>query len=1325
MILQPRSEPMFRSVLGILAIILGTSGLASSTSRARELQLSLIIGDTQSAAAVAAVHRLASDPDTAAVRIRVFPKLDVTAEDREFVRTSDIVIAYPRFASLVRSFADELSAAAGRGAMVVSVAGPLDPQLAQLGLTRDATLARYFDAGGTNNLVHLIRAALSRRHLPALTAEPPQPFPDFGYFDPATGNAFEDFATYRSTASGFAAARSRPADPPWPQVGVYFSRETATSGQTELLSRIESALLARQLQPVFGFGYPGDQAIPKLFQGHVAALIGLTLKIGNVPDQIIPILEQLDVPAINAIELNSQTYHHWHTSAVGLDLLERSWQVGAAEYAGAISPTVVAAKQQVTDSATGQAYVLVMPIAERVERLADRVQAWVRLRTLSPSQRRVAVIYYNYPPGRDSIGASYLNVLPDSLHRILTHLRDEGYDVGNAPQTASDLFASVRSFGNNPRPGPDAAAELAEMVHSKRVQLLPMATYRQWFSRLPQPLRKQIIAQWGDPEAGSVMTWHDDLGEAYLVLPILQYGNVSLGPQPTRGWQEDISAAYHDIQLPPHHQYLAFYLWLQQTFAADAMLHVGTHATHEWLPGKEVGFSEEDVGEVIVGSVPQLYIYIVDDVGEGLQAKRRAMATIITHQTPPLDRASLSVDLREIAGLISDLNIARDQGALGIEARLVEITERCRQKGLLTDLSISLADHQLLDDEQLEEIEHHLKRIGERLTPFGMHSFGNTMDEPQQAATADAILSRTPDLSEAEYQAQRDKLLSDLSQSGSAELAALTNGLRGGYIPAGPGGDPVRNPDALPTGKNFYGFDPARMPSAASYSAGEKLANEFLATYALTHHGTHPDRLVFNLWGTETSRHEGVIESQILSLMGVRPVWDPRGRVLDVELIAREELGRPRVDVTVVPSGLYRDLFPRLLLLLDKAVDAVKQDNHPDNPLLKNITRVADQLMAQGVAPEEARRLASVRLFSVPSGAYGAGLDHVIQAEDSWTDDAQVTDVYMNRMSHLFGQGYWGERAVDASQQDLSPQLLAAAFQGASGVIHSRSSNVYGAIDSDDFYQYLGGTSLAVRAANGGKAVETFVADLSNPAANETLTLQHYLGRELRARYLNPKWIDKMLGEGYAGARMIRQVTDNLWGWQVTVPEAVDAAKWQEFYDVYIDDRHQLDIENRFAAGSNLAAYQMLVQRMLSVIEKGYWQPEAETVERLKVKQQDLQAAVAAEHHLIAQQAARQSAPQAIELADAAPAVAAPAPSNVAEPADSAAESLAEAAAQATSIPAFSALVQGFAMETEPEAAEATAAVSAPRPATQLLALGAIGVLLIALGWFVQGYREE
>ena len=267
-----------------------------------------------------------------------------------------------------------------------------------------------------------------------------------------------------------------------------------------------------------------------------------------------------------------------------------------------------------------------------------------------------------------------------------------------------------------------------------------------------------------------------------------------------------------------------------------------------------------------------------------------------------------------------------------------------------------------------------------------------------------------------------------------------------------------------------------------------------------------------------------------------------------------------------------------------------------------------------------------MRLFSVPSGTYGAGLDHVIQQADSWTNEQQVAGVFFNRMSHLFGQGFWGTRAASGTNADLSPMLLRLALKGAKGVVHSRSSNVYGAIDSDDFYQYLGGTAMAVREVN-GKSAETLITDLSNPKAGETITLERYMGREMRARYLNPKWIEAMLNEGYSGARMIRQVTDNLWGWQVTVPDAVDGAKWQEMYETYVQDRHALGIREKFKAAENLAAYKAIVDRMLTVVEKGYWQAAPETIAHLRQMQTELVPAVAAENEAIAKRAETQLGP--------------------------------------------------------------------------------------------------
>jgi cobaltochelatase CobN len=1270
--------------------------LLGAAARAAPVNVALLTGDAQSAAAVAAIQELRRDPLLADVTVRVFPRVELSDGDRAFVRQSDILIGYTRYGALLRALAPDIRAASARGALVAGVGGTLDPEFADLGFKRDAELAPYFDAGGEANLVHLVRAALARRHRPGLKFAPPTAVPEIGFFQVAGGRAFAGFDDY---SQAWLTGRPERQGRPW--IGVYFSRDTATSGQTELLSAIGAALEARGFNPLFAFGYPPDAAIPGLFlhtngQRRVEAIVALTMKIGNVPAKLAPSLAQLGVPILNAIALNNQSRAEWERSASGLDFIERSWQIGGAELAGAIAPTIVASKEKLVDVATGQIYVMTMPIPERVERLADRVQALVRLRQEPPAAKRVAVLYYNYPPGRETIGASYLNVLPQSLLQILNRLRADGYLAQGAPTNAELLFTLVRTFGNNPAPGTNLIAELDQLARSGRAQLLPVSEYRGWFDQLPPSLRSQVLAKWGEPEQSKVMVWHDAAGQPFFVLPALRWGNLLFAPQPTRGWDQDIAAAYHDVTLPPHHQYLAFYLWLQKTFQADAMVHLGTHATHEWLPGKEVGFSAADTGEVIVGAVPQFYPYIVDDIGEGLQAKRRAMAAIITHLTPPLDRASLNPELREIASLINDYHVAREKGSVGADDLLRHLAQSCEKRGVFKDLSITLAPAALLNEPQIEDIEHHLKKIGEKLTPFGMHTFGVAPDEAKRAATAEAVLSLEPALSPPEHARRKSELMSRLEASARAELDALSAGLAGRCIPAGPGNDPVRNPEALPTGKNFYGFDPARLPTPATYAAGVRLAADLIASYRQRHAGQVPDRLVFNLWGTETSRHEGAMEAQILALMGVRPRWDARGRVQGVELIPRAELGRPRVDVTIIPSGLYRDLFSGLMLLLDQAVDVVKTDNAADNPLLQHIRAARADLEARGIAPDQAERLASVRLFSVPSGSYGAGLDHVIQQADSWTNDQQVAAVFFNRMSHLFGQGFWGKRAAGTgTNSDLSPAVLRLALQGAKGVIHSRSSHVYGAIDSDDFYQYLGGTAMAVREVN-GKGAETLVADLSNPKAGETVTLERYMGREMRARYLNPKWIEAMLKEGYAGARMIRQVTDNLWGWQVAVPEAVDAPKWQEMFETYVQDRHALGIRDAFRAAENLAAYKAMVDRMLTVVEKGYWQAAPETLAQLRQAQAELAPAVLAENEAAAKRAQLQ--PASGPLAAAAPTVA---PARPAGPMS---------------------VVKGRVLEEKPRTPSHSRVPKASKP--QLFIVGLAVLTLLGFGWWRAGRAD-
>jgi cobaltochelatase CobN len=1165
------------------------------------IDVALLLGDTDSATGVQAVRLLRSDPALADFRFHVYATTRLRDRDLEPLRRSRIVLAQVTGRSLARALETEMAALAAKGARVFTVGATWDDQLARMGFVRDEALVAYMAASGPMNVANMVRAALKQELSLNLPVAAPDPLPEFGAVDLATGRVFPSFDAFKASMP----LSSRP----W--IGLAFYRSNLVSGQLAVVRALASALDQRGYNVIPFFGFPTEAALERFaFDGAgapaLAALGALSIKISNNPQTLGPILKRLDAPVVNLITLNTQSRAQFEASKQGLDILERSWQVGAAELGGLIAPTVVASKEATIDAETGLEFSSETPIPERIERAAERLANWAALRRMRNDQKRVALIYYNYPPGKESIGASYLNVLPRSLWNILQRLNSEGYATGGAPAGPEELLAAIRDHGGNI--GQWSQGSLRKLVReglkTGAIKLLPVATYRQWLDGEVDPkLQAEMIAKWGEPEASRLMVWRDSSGASYFVFPVHMYGNVLLAPQPTRAWEQDPQKIYHDVTLPPNHHYLAFYLWLQKEAGVQAMVHVGTHATHEWHDGREVGFTNADPGELFVGSTPQLYPYIVDDVGEALQAKRRGMAAIIGHLTPPLDKASMNPKLREVAQLISEWRIAREKSPQVADGILTALASSASAQGLLKDIGRDA----LASEDDVERLDDHIRDVAETATPFGLHTLGEAPSASMRRATAEAIVSLDPQLPPGEHEKRVAGLMADIERSAGAEMDALIAGLSGRYIAPGPGNDPIRSPDSLPTGRNVYGFDPARMPSPATWAIGETLARDLVADFH-ARKGEWPKRLVFNLWGVESTRHEGVMEAQIMALLGVRPKWDARGRVSGVEAIPRAELARPRVDVTIIPSGLYRDLFPLVMKMFDQAVAAAKAERDEDNALRAHVEASKRELMAQGLPEERAEQLASVRLFSVPSGAYGTNLDRAVPLSNTYGSkgsetDQKLADVYFMRMHHAFGQGLWGESVAD--RPGLAVDLLKHALKGADAVIHSRSSNIYGAMDGDDFYQYLGGTALAVRSVD-GKTPEVLVTNMANPKQVRNETLERYLGREMRARYLNPKWISAMMAEGYAGAKFAAHVVEHLYAWNVLVPEAVDAAKWREMYETWVEDRNGLGIKERFRETGNLLAYQALVDRMLVAVNKGYWKADAKTVERLKAVNREL-----------------------------------------------------------------------------------------------------------------------
>ena len=1161
-----------------------------SFAHTQQLMVSLLLGDTHSKIAIEAVKAIKtelSDQPSAVKNIsfHVYPSKDIRNKDLSHLKESRLVIILIRGRALISAVKPEIMEVINSGGKVYAVGGSYNDEDKQMGIHVDENITEYSQYNCVENLKNMVFYALRKDFGFEVSYGEAVKLLEFGIYEHKTGRVFDSFDEYKKVYPSYKEGR------PW--IGVVFYRSSFESGQTKHLDAVIQSLENEGFNVLPVYDYPSEKAIERFFfdnegRPNVRLIVGMAVKIGVNPKVAIPLLSKLNVPVINAITLYTQSEDEWRKSPVGLDIFERAWQVAMPEMAGIIQPMVIASKEKMVDKETGIEYIKEQPIPERIKMLTKRVKAWTNLQNKPNQDKKVAIIYYNYPPGKQNIGASYLNVLPNSLWEILNRLKAEEYNTGNHP-SKDELFNDIHSYGRNI--GNWAVGELDRLVKTGNPVLIPIETYKRWFEELPENLKKAILKSWGPVEQSNIMIWQDAVGAKYIVIPAVRYGNILFTPQPSRGWEQDAKKLYHDVILAPHHQYIAFYLWLKKTFEADAIAHIGTHGTHEWLSGKEVGFTDEDPPEALIQDLPNIYPYIVDDVGEGLQAKRRGMAVIIDHMTPPFDKAGLNKELRELAALINDYTVAKDKSLSLAQTRLEEINSLAKKRGILTDLKLKE-----IKTEDVEEIEDYIKEIAEKQTPFGLHTFGKSPEEKYRKSTAEAILSIEENLSKEEKERQLAEMEERIIKSGQRELDSFISALAGRYIPAGQGNDPIRNPDSLPTGKNFYSFDPTRIPSKGTYEMGVMLAKELIEGYK-QRHGQYPDKLTFNLWGVETIRHEGVMESQIMYLMGIKPKWDERGKVTGVEAITREELMRGRIDVTIVPSGLYRDLFSNLIALLDKAVSLAKEQNEDDNILLANVQKTKKMLIAKGMSEDMAERIATVRLFTVPSGAYGTNLDKVIPLSDTWDNEKQVTDVYFMRMSHLYGQGFWGEK-IERDDKDISLEVFKNSLSGSKMIVHSRSGNVYQTLDNDDFFQYLGGTAMAIRTID-GKTPEVYVTNMSNPKVPKQETLEKMMGREMRTRYLNPEWIKAMMKEGYAGARFIDKVTGNLWGWQVTVPEAVDAAKWNEMYETYVLDRNGLGIKDMFRKSKNMWAYQSIVARMLETVRKDYWKPDKKVIETL------------------------------------------------------------------------------------------------------------------------------
>jgi len=1081
---------------------------------------------------------------------------------------------------------DLIAHVASRGA-VLAVGVGLSPteKFTSKGAVFDERAHAYWQSSGFTNHVGLVKLALTKAGIGGLELPEPQRSLELGYYYPdpqsASGDhvfaSWDEFDTWRR-----AAGKDRPGAP---RIAVGFYKANYYSGDTQALDAVIAEIERQGAEAIPVFGYPGAYAFEQLLideQGAPRVDVAMAFLFRFSDFETALHLAKLDVPVMNLVTLYGRSEREWRDSKTGLSMFEGTFQVAVPELAGLVSPIVVGSRERRFDLETGVSIVTSEPIPSRIAMGVKRALRFAALEAKPNAEKRVALMYYNYPPGKANIGASYLNVA-ESLANILARLAAEGYDLGEAPDLSPEavldaITTKARNLGGY------APGELAELVAEGEAALVPVADYERWLSELAPALRDKIVADWGAPSESTLMAVGDG-AEKRFVVPLVRYGNVVLLPQPARAWGEDAEKLYHAKDLAPHHQYVATYEWLRRVFGADAIVHVGTHGTHEWLDGKEVGQTEEDASDALIADLPNVYIYNVDVVGEGLVARRRGLATLVDHMVPPFVKGGLYAELAELNERINDYDAALHRNPVLAEAFAEQIREQVVALGIDKDLGLDLGAGELLEHEAVHEIIGYLQGLRGQNIPYGLHTFGTAPEGDALESTVAAIVATDRSLLPNDAKVLADDMRARIARSAERELDSLVAALDGRFITTGSGGEPIRNPDAYPTGKNFYSIDPEKVPKRAAWELGVKLADEMLARH-LEEHGRYPEKVSFVIWGDETLRHEGIVESQIFHLLGTHPVWDERDKVIGVEVVPRSQLGRPRVDIVVASAA--EGMFSNVTLLIDEAVQRVKMLDEADNLVRRHYLATRAALLERGYSEEQADRRAGVRIFDEPPGTYNLAVSKIAEASGTWDSDRALGDDYLRRMGHGFGNGFWGEPMEDVFRLALS---------GTEKVVHSSSTMLYGTLDNDDFYMYMGGLASAIRNLD-GETPDLVVTNTRDPANPEMTSLEKFIGGEFRSRYVNPTWIEGMQAEGYAGAGAIREFVEYLWGWEATVTDVVDAAMWQEVFDVYVADKHDLGMREFFDEHSP-AAFQDVTARMLETVRKGYWSPDDATLAAL------------------------------------------------------------------------------------------------------------------------------
>lgn len=964
------------------------------------------------------------------------------------------------------------------------------------------------------------------------------------------------------------------------------------------------------------------------------------------------VFEILGVPALHALVTN-YTLEQWEDSVRGMDPVYLG-NVYSAEYDGQLITVPMACREQVqTPYGVKDRW---KPIPERVEKIVRLAKNWAKLSLLPQNEKKIAILLHNMPPRADMIGCAYGLDTPQSVYHLFQRLKALGVPTDYDFASGKEIIDKITSGLTN-----DGRFSTAQELLEKAEATIGPEDWQQWFADFPEKARKELLRDWGKAP-GEFMT----VGDRILV-PCIRNGNILIGLQPPRALEEKAEECYHSTDIVCPYQYLAFYRYVEHIFGANAVVHVGTHGTIEWLPGKEIGLSNACYPDLAIGDLPNIYPYIIDVPGEGAQAKRRTAACVIDHLIPSMTEAGVYGDIAVIDDLLAKYNHARQNGNVKTSVLAEEIRELAEKLGLNQDLRLTDRDFEEAFEQTAEKLHLWVSEIKASEIKDGLHIFGQApqgermrnmlrlllrvrngsvpslresicalrglnLEElliyPQRCdengVTNAMRLEETDELGRQLFTAWESHnyseesilpLISDFCQQNGLndsaldllhrclrfarmevyprllattdELDSFADACSGKFVRKGPSGAPSRgNAMILPTGRNFYTIDPTEIPSHASWETGKQLANQLLAAHQ-EETGMLPESVAIVVYSGETMKTGGDDIAETLALYGIRPVWlGATDRVIGLEVIPLEELGHPRIDVTLRITGLFRDTFPNLIELIDEAVNmaASLEEDHDANFIKKHVDSDVMEFMQTGLDREQAFERASLRVFGCPPGTYGAGVSLLINSK-KWETSEDLGQAYITWSGHGYSRKRHGDKLQD---------LFAHRLSTCDATVKNISSCEADMLDSDDFYNYHGGLISAVKSQR-GTAPASYSTNSADAGHVVTKNIHQETARIMRARINNPKWIEGLKKHGFKGAQEFSAMVDILFGWDAT-SGIIEDYMYNSVFDTYLDDKELREWIRR----ENPWALHAMSERMLEAAQRGMWNANQEQLEKLQ-----------------------------------------------------------------------------------------------------------------------------